>query len=302
MPSVFIDGFRGVGQQCDRIEAGFRQLGWTVTPHVSEASLVYGNDSGVYESLLMDRVCGVIRGKLILNVLDLAPHLGAAFPLARVKAQLAQADAVTCISRFVQQDLKARAGIDAPIVYAPIRAITRTGVRKHAYRALFVGRVSDPWKRTMIAASALSILGFGYDDMVTVGREPPPYGGVYWGTASDETLNDLYNSVDYVMFPSGGSEGMGLPPLEAMAAGAIPVVCNDLCTRAEFLPSEAFPEYDDTHADAPSIARFMARFMQDNDAKEAFKERLHVHYRAQWERKLSPAGVAQAIANVYETL
>ncbi len=162
--------------------------------------------------------------------------------------------------------------------------------------------MNDQWKRCGIGASALSILGFGYDDMVTVGREPPHYGGAYAGEVSDEVLSDLYNSADYLVFPSSVNEGLGLPPCEAMACGCIPILCNDLSTREEFFPSSVFPEYDANTPDAPALARFVARFMQDNGAKAEMSERLYRHYANQWAYRLSPRGVAEAIVAVYRGL
>lgn len=298
-------GFRGVGSQVDRVEEGFRAEGCQLVddPFV-DADLIYANDSGAYAKLTEAKQRGGLRGKLILNCLDLAPHIPS-FPLAQIKEQLSHADAVTTISTFVQQDLAARAGVSATVIYNPIRPVSRNETLRWNARpnpiAMFVGRVNDPAKRTGIGAAALSILGFGWDDMVTVGREQPHYGGAYVGEVTDAELNGIYNRSHFVMFPSF-SEGLGLPMCEAMACGAIPVICNDLCTREEFFPRSVFPEYDEVEPNAPSIARFMNRFMQDNDAKEEFKARLWNHYKANWEVRLSPRGVAQAILGVYQGL
>lgn len=298
-------GARLIGGQIDRIEDGFRQIGWEVTPYPDDCDLCYVNDASGYDQAIADKRRGVIRGKLILTVLDLAPHLGAAFPLARIKEQLGHADAVTTISQTVARDIKARLGIDATVIYNPIRNVgyqrPLPADIKHPYRFLFVGRVGDPGKRSLLAASALAILGYGWDDMVTVGRETPPYGGVYWGATNDSALSDLYNSVDYLMCPTLHAF-LGLPILEAMACGTIPVVCRDLDIRDEFLPPALFPEYDGVEPTAPSIARFVARLVQNDDIRQDLAARLHQHYIAQWSERLSPKGVAQAITSVYETL
>ncbi len=294
-------GFRGVGSQVDRIEEGFKELGCELTTP-TKADFIYANDSGFYEQAGVTKAALFLETPIICNVLDLAPHLGAQFPLERVRAQLANADAVTCISTAVQQDIGTRLGRYARVIYNPIRPVTRARYKHHPYRAMFVGRVGDPAKRAMLGATALSILGFDYSDMVTVGREQPHYGGVYLGEVSDKVLGEVYNSVDFVMFPSGNNEGLGLPPVEAMACGAIPVICRDLSTREEFFPSQVFPEYLDVEPNAPSIARFVARFMQDNAVMDEFKARLWHHYKANWESKLNPRGVAEAILGVYQTL
>lgn len=291
-------GARFWGGQLDRIERGFLELGHELTPHLHEAQLVYGQNPW-YDEIVMDRKAGQIRGKVLMNVLDLAPHLGAEFPLMKLREQLHHADAVTTISDTVAGDLTARAGFNSTVIYNPIKDVVRTGVKKHPYRAMFVGRVADRNKRALLGVQALQILGFQASEIVTVGGDAPFYGAEYWGVATDEALNDLYNSVDYVMMPSR-HEGMGLPALEAFAAGAIPVICNDLSTRWEFFRD--IPEYDQVNPDPVSIARFIAQFEQDNDRKTEFKARLHRHYLTHWQHKLSGRGVAAAILKVYENL
>lgn len=299
---VKVLGARMVGGQADRIEEGFRAEGCQVVEGFDECDFIFVNDQPHYAEAIDAKVQRRMHpsAKLILGVLDLAPHLGAAFPLARVRDQLSHADAVTTISQTVQRDIRARLGIDAQVVYNPIRGVTHSR-GPGLYKAMFVGRVSDQEKRASMGAAALSILGYGWNDMVTVGRELPPYGGAYYGEATDAELNGLYNSSTFLMCPTRHAF-LGLPILEAMACGTIPVVCNDLDIRQEFLPSEVFPEYDSVDPTAPSIARFVSRFLQDNDAKAEFSARVHAHYLREWSTALSPAGVARAILNVYQTL
>ncbi len=284
------------GCQIDRIEQGFLDLGHTITRDYSEADLVYVNNFP-YDEACAQKLVGNLRGKLILTVLDCAPHV-ADFPMGKLKGQLAYADAVCTISETVRRDLLARGGVDSHVIFNPVKNVTKTGIKKHPYRALFVGRLGDPAKRAQIGAEALSILGFKPEEIVAVGGEAPVFPCRYWGGVSNEMLNELYNSVDFVMMTSGISEGMGLPAIEAMAAGAIPVICNDLSTRLEFF--EPFREYDGVNPNPRDVAAFVARFMQDNDAKEQFKTRLHEHYTQQWAHKLSGRGVAEAILRVYE--
>jgi len=291
------------GGQIDRIEQGFRELGHEVTPHVSEASLVYVNDAAHYAGVIADKVAGNLHpdAKVIFNCPDLAPHLGSAFPLLTVFGQLKHADAVTTISATVQRDITARLGIPTTVIYNPIKPVVRTREKRHPYRAMFVGRINDPEKRSHLGAEALRLLGIKGEHVVTVGNEPPYYGGVHWGVADDATLNDLYNSVDFLMCPTHNAF-LGLPALEAMAAGAVPVICRDMDIREEFWPSDLFPEYAEVEPNAASVARFMAGLLADEGKMGDLRARLYAHYIATWADRLSPAGVARAIMGVYEGL
>jgi len=167
---------------------------------------------------------------------------------------------------------------------------------------MFVGRIGDPEKRSAIAAEALGMLGFTGAEVVTVGKESPFYGGVHWGVASDETLNELYNSVDFLICPTRNAF-LGLPMLEAAAAGCIPVFCNDLDVRQEFFPSALFPEYDSVTPDAAGIATFIGGLLgEDNGRLEGLRERVYAHYVADLEERLSPKGVASRIMGIFESL
>lgn len=289
--------------QISRIEAGFRALGHEVTPHVSEADLIYQNNPW-FDQVLADKAAGRFApgAKLILDVQDI-PHHVRDYPIARLKEQLLQADAVTSISATTARDLKAATGLDSHVISQPIMPITRTGVRKHGYRALFVGRVWDGNKRSTLAARALAMLGFRAQDVVTVGMEAPPFGGDYWGVATEAALNDLYNSVDFVV-ATARFAGMELAVIEAMAAGVVPLCFNDLHTLDELLPPDLFPEYRAIDPDPEALAHFMAYLLNDESGQRMaeLKERLHQHYLTAWNDRTSPTGVARAILQVYETL
>ena len=50
-------------------------------------------------------------------------------------------------------------------------------------------------------------------------------------------MNKLYNSSKYVLLPSS-AEGLGLPMIEGMICGAIPITCSDNLTAKEFSPPD----------------------------------------------------------------
>jgi len=289
--------------QIQRIEDGFRLLGHEVTDFVSDAQIVYQNNPW-FDQVLVDKAAGRLASgaKIIFNVQDIPFHIPS-YPTDRLKQQLQQADAVTAISTTTASDLETLTGISAPVIYQPIMPIVRTGHRKYPYRVLFIGRVGDPNKRSSIAAHALSILGFTSDQIITVGMEAPFYGGAYWGVANHETLNDIYNSVDFVVCTArfGGIE---LPVIEAMAAGAVPLVLRDLHTREELLPASLFPEYTAVEPSPQSLTRFIASLVNEDSGQrlDAFKERLYQHYLSNWRYKTSSIGVAGRILKVYDSL
>lgn len=297
-------GYRGVGSQIDRIEEGFRAEGCEVVTDTRAADLIYCNDSGYYQQVIDAKARGDVHpnAKVIFNCLDLCPHC-VDFPLARVGTQLKAADAITTISQTVQRDIRSRLGVEATVVYNPIRlnsSLQRAGPRGFPL-ALFVGRVNDPEKRAGIGAAALSILGYGWNDMATIGREPPHYGGTYIGEADDQMLTLAYHLSTFLMCPTRHAF-LGLPILEAMACGTIPVICNDLDVREEFLPSSVFPEYRAIEASAPSIATFVGHLMNNDEARKELQGRLYQHFQSKWAHHLSPRGVAEKILTCYQSI
>lgn len=295
---IFTNGARHFGSQLPRIEDGFRALGHEITPYVDAADLVYSNDS--HAQVVRDRASGVIRrdAKVILTALDVPTHLLPHFDLNALRDQLAAADAICTISAFGQWQVKHYLGLDSTVVYQPRKPTFPTGVKKHPYRFMFCGRVNDSMKRCALGAAALQILGHTADEVITVGSEPPHYGGTYWGVASDETLNDLYNSAEFLMFPSA-FEGLGLPPIEMVFAGGIPVVCNDCPTMMEWFG--AIPDYREIYPTPPSIARFLVK-MQNPEARKALQDRLQQLLDQSFRDKFEPTRVAQRILDCYHAL
>src|SRR5690606_3211512 len=112
-----------------------------------------------------------------------------------------------------------------------------------------------------------------------------------------------YNSADFVIC-TGRVEGLCLGVLEGMAAGCVPLVCNDLTTLDELLPADLFPEYRAVDPTPQSIARFIASLINEDSGARlaAFKDRLHDHYQRVWAERVSPVGVAGRILQVYDRL
>ena len=292
-------GSRFYGGQVDRIDAGFAELGHELTPHDHEADIIFSNDPGAFGQIIADR-CSGLRGKVIFNVQDLPLHIPD-FDYSKLKAQLVQADAVTTISEYVQWQVKEYLGLDSHVIYQPMKPVDRDIGKQLPERRRFthIGRKSDPNKRHALGVHAAQILGYQPSDVYLVGNEQG--WGDYCGVLSDWNLNRVYNSVDFVLCTSK-IEGLLLPAIEAMAAGVVPVVCNDMTTRRELFPPEIFPEYNAVDPNPASVARFMAMFLNSPEMMAEMKNRLHQHFSKEWAHKVSGRAVAEAILEVYHKI
>ena len=286
-------GSRHFGAQQPRIDEGFVELGHELTPHNHVADLVYSNDPAAFDQILIDRCNGGVHAKVIFNVQDLPLHIPS-FDYAKLKAQLVRADAVTTISEYVQWQVREYLGLDSHVVYQPVKSVQRNPSVQLASRKRFahVGRRFDANKNFSLGVAALETLGYSPRDVFLVGNELG--WGDYCGVLSDDNLNRVYNSVDFVL-TLGTVEGLSLPTVEAMACGAIPVVTNRMTTRRELLPPEIFPEYNSVDADPEAVARFIIRYVSDPVAMTEMKERLYTHFQKEWAHKLTGRAVAERI-------
>lgn len=270
--TVFALGGVSPLSQINRVKEGLAVLeGVTLTDHFGGASVVYCNDAGTYEEALEAKDDGRLRkgAKLVFNVLDLPEHL---FPplgdfthdkLIHLRDSLVRADAITSISPFVKGQLQRLMALQSTIIYQPIKDVSPArrlaGERPYPFKVLLAGRTRDSNKRQQtIGIPALIMSGFGEDEVAVVGGEYPGW-GTDLGIVSNSVLNDLYNSVDFLMHPSA-LEGLGIPPLEAMVCGAIPILCYDQSTFADI---SHYPLYWGCYPSPTSVA-YRLRALIDN--------------------------------------
>lgn len=237
---VWASGGESPLSQIDRIRQGLAaQPNVILTDKIEEADLVYVNNPP-YDNVLRAQLKP--GAKTVFTLLDLPLHLlppEGDFTFEKMGvlcAQLGQADAITTISQYVQSQVQQYLGLPSTVIYNPVKDVSPRkrlqGEKPYPYRVLLAGRVNDPNKRQRtIGIPALVMAGFNESEVAVVGGEYPGW-GTNLGLVSDEVLNDLYNSVDYVMFPSL-VEGLGLPPLEGMICGAVPIICHDLTVASE---------------------------------------------------------------------
>lgn len=298
---IATNGARHWGSQIPRIEDGFRALGHEITLYWHEADLVYSQND--HAQVVADKLAGRLKrgAKVVLTCLDVPTHIPG-FDVKSLATQLAAADAVCTISAFGQWQVKTLLDLDSTVVYQPIKGVKRDPAARQQpfYRFAHCGRRVDENKRASLGVAALQLLGYTAQDLCLVGNEPG--WGDYLGVLSDQNLNVVYNSVDLVLCTSA-LEGLSLVPLEAMACGAVPVVCRDMTTRTELLPPDLFPEYDTVLPHPESLARFIASLVNDDSGTRLanLRQRLHDHYRTTWQERTSPAGVATRILQTYES-
>lgn len=305
---IFTHGGKCQWCQLPRIEQGFTQLGHTITSDPTEADLIYSNNPW-WDDLVKLKEQGKISGKIIFNVLDIPLHILHEFDTKKLEKQAASADAITSISQFTSDMLEKHCGIPSEIIYQPVMPVsiancgtyvTDSEKTRNRYKYAFIGRKYDSNKRIGIGVHALWLLGVKGEEVAMVGNESVQW-GQNLGLLDIYDLRLLYHYADFV-FCLGKIEGLNLPVIEAMSAGTIPIVCNDMTTRQELLPSDLFPEYDAVEPNASSVAMFIAQFQQDNTKKLEFKERLYKHYVNNLLEKFLPRTVAEKILTIYNSI
>lgn len=239
---VYASGGESPLSQIDRVRQGLAaQQNVVLTDKIEEADLVYVNNPPYDNVLRAAQLKPSV--KKIFNVLDLPLHLlqpNGDYTFEKMAAlceQLKQAEAITVISQYVQGQVQQYLGLASTVIYNPVKDVSPKKRLEEErpygqFKVLMAGRVNDPNKRQRtIGIPALIMAGFNESEVAIVGGEYPGW-GTNLGIVHDDVLSDLYNSVDYVMFPSV-NEGLGLPPLEGMICGAIPIVCHDLTVVSE---------------------------------------------------------------------
>ena len=291
--------------QIDRIEKDFIQLGHEITSYPQEADLIYQNNPP-FDQIIEDKLNNIFKkdSKIIFNILDIPIHLKN-YDVNKIINQLKYADAITSISKYTLDCVKKYCNYDSDVIYQPIMPIKNSFInydnsKLFNYKFLICGRINDPNKRFDLVIDSLVKLGCKDTDLAVCGPDKP-YFGIYQGILREDYLNDLFNSVEYV-FMTSMIEGIGLPLIETLAANKIPIICNDLTTREEFLPSNMFPEYNDVYPTVESLSKFINSLENNFYFKSTLKNQLFSYYKDNLEYNFSPRGVAEKIINIYNKL
>ena len=223
----------------DLIKEGFKKLDHEISNE--DPDLIYANDPTGYQDaiFLKDKHP---KTNLTLNVLDIPWHfknIEQQFKFL-IDRFFARANNITTISYKIKKDLtkffdKERHD-KIKVIYNPTKDVYYDENIKKNNDFLFVGRASDPIKRFNLVHDSLKKLNESSRTLKVCGQQNPGF-GEYLGYVSDLELNRLYNSTKYVFLPSK-NEGIGLPIIESMICGSIPIACSDNETAKEFLPNE----------------------------------------------------------------
>jgi len=282
--------------QISALREGFTALGHQHTPDYNDPDVAFvfvGNpDYSPYLELTKTK-------KVIFNVLDIPFHCEDLHEIiARFRAQLPCAARVTAISQTVANQVQEICGVKAETIYYPSKPVFYTGMKKYqGLRALLVGRVQDPNKNARIAVAALIRAGFEEHEVGVVGPEPLGYGR-YFGVVTDEVLNDLYNSVDYVLMLSH-IEGIGLSAPEGAMAGAIPIVLSSLTTFEEFWLHSPLGFQYQTLRSVDAVAKLLVDIEQNPEWKAQLKQDFRVYADKEFRPKFDKVEVAKRIVDVY---
>jgi len=271
----------------DLIKQGFIKLNHTITNN--EPDLIYSNDPTGYQDAIFLKQKHP-NARLILNILDIPWH----FPNIKnqtinlVNRFLNKADIITTISFKVKKDitqfLNEKENKKVKVIYNPTKDVYLDKDIKKENEFLFVGRANDPIKRFQLIKECLEKISNGEKNIKICGQEDPNFGN-FLGYVSDKELNKLYNSSKFVLLPSK-AEGIGLPMIEAMICGSIPVACSDNETAKEFLPKDFICE--------PNVKSILLHI---NKLKQEYKSRreLAIKIGNKYKEQFNKVSVAQNI-------
>ena len=274
----------------DLIKEGFKKLGHEISN--VNPDIVFSNDPTGYQDaiFLKDRYP---NSYLILNVLDIPwhfPNIEKQFQVL-IKRFFNKTNSITTISYKVKKDLKKffekRIGDEIKVIYNPTKEVYFDEKIQKDNLFLYVGRANDPVKRFNLVRDTLQKIKDGTKNLKVCGTENPGFGN-YLGYVSDKELNKIYNSTKYV-FLTSRAEGIGLPMIEAMICGSIPITCSDNETAKEFLPTDFICD-----PNAESIVNHIEKLNKAYEIKRKLAIKLGKKYKEQFNK----SNVAMNILNV----
>ena len=274
---VSILGADGYVCQIPRIKEGIEALGHVLSEESPD--LIYSNDPrGYNKALLLKKKYP--KAYLILNFLDMPWHISNIQKQTEllVKNYFLKADVITTISFKVKKDISKLYNKKIHVIYNPIKDVYFDENIKKNNIFFYVGRASDPVKRFNLVRESLLKIKDGVKNTKICGSQNPNFGD-YLGIVKDQDLNELYNSSKYILLPSV-AEGIGLPMIEGMICGAIPITCSDNLTAKEFSPPDFICK-----PDAQSIVNKIEELNKDYDCKRELALKFGEKYKIQFDKR-----------------
>ena len=284
---VSILGSDGYVCQIPRIKEGMEALGHILTEESPD--LIYSNDPPGYEKALILKK-KYPKAYLILNFLDVPwhrPNIKKQTELL-VKKFFLKADAITTISFKVKKDISLFYNKNIHVIYNPIKDVYFDNNVKKDNIFLYVGRAADPVKRFNLVKESLLKIKDGEKNIKICGTENPNFGD-YLGVIKDDELNKLYNSSKFILLPSS-AEGLGLPMIEGMICGSIPITCSDNLTAKEFSPQDFICE-----PNANAMVNKIKELESEYDSKRKIALELGKKYKVKFDKKT----IAKNIINIF---
>ena len=286
---VSIFGADGYTCQVPRIKEGIQNLGHILSEESPD--LIYANDpTGYNKAMLLKKKFP--NSYLILNFLDVPWHFPDVDKQTKLLTEhfLTKANAITVISFKVKKDLTKFLDKKIEVIYNPIKDVFHDKNIKKNNTFLYVGRANDQIKRINLIKESLLKMKNYTKEIKICGSENPGFGN-YLGIISDIELNKLYNSSKFVLLPSK-AEGIGLPMIEGMICGAIPITCSDNLTAKEFSPSEFICE-----PNAQSLVNKIEELDKEYENKRKIALKMGEKYKIQFDKK----NIARNIINIFDS-
>ena len=268
------------------IKEGFKKLGHEISNE--DPNLIYANDPrGYQEAMLVKKKYKSVP--TIFNLLDIPWHMPNIEQQTKLLVShfLIHADFVSTISQKVKKDLSKFFKKNIHVVYNPIKDVHYDEKILKNNTFLFVGRANDPIKRFNLIRDSVSKIENGIKKIKVCGAENPNFGN-YLGYVSDDELNNLYNSTQFLLLPSK-AEGIGLPMIEAMICGVLPITCDDNETAKEFLPPDFI-----CAPNPESILECIKKLEQEYE----IKRKLALKFGTEYKEKFNKTTVAKNILNI----
>ncbi len=286
---ISVLGSDGFVCQIPRIKEGMEALGHVISKESPD--IIYSNDPKGYDEALKLKQ-KYSSAYLIFNFLDVPWHIPNIQKQteALAKYYFQKADMLTTISFKVKKDLTKFYDKKIHVIYNPIKDVFLDEKIKKNNSFAYIGRAGDPVKRFNLVKDSIKEIKGGENNIKICGTENPKFGN-YLGVIKDQELNKLYNSSKYVLLPSK-AEGLGLPMIEGMICGSIPITCSDNLTAKEFSPPDFICE-----PNTKSIIKKIEELDEDYENKRKLALEFGKKYKIQFDKKT----IAKNIINIFNS-